>query len=151
MTDICTGKLEYHTYDAMWCQLKDDRVEVPNIRNDGSHTHEESNMTDSPYNKPLQTEKFNEVFEGVKSKAQDAVQNEKAQSVLSENKELLITAGLLFVAYKLNKRMIKNVVRKDSLIIKTHLMNVTKGLEDLAELLGARPTEAWNSAVRDLK
>lgn len=40
MSNICYGKLKQHTYDAMWCEEKDARVEVPDIRPvDDGHTH----------------------------------------------------------------------------------------------------------------
>lgn len=159
MPDLCRGKLEYHTFDAMWCSEKNDRAEVPNIRNDGTHTHEEISMSESPYarfNQSFNTPLSSETLENVKTKAQDAMQNQeetvqKAQSFVAQNKNALILLGLTVVAFKVEKRMITNIVRKDSLIIKTHLNHVTAGLEDLADMLGARPTEAWASAIADMK
>lgn len=75
----------------------------------------------------------------LKDKAQEALRNpedatKKAQNFIQQNKPLLITLGVTFLVLKVNKRMVTKVVRKDSLIIKEHLNQLTAAMEDLSEM-----------------
>lgn len=116
-------------------------------------------MSETPYNKPQSDtpqEKFNEAFDSVKDRAQEALRNpddvkDKAQNLLKQYQPLLLAVGATYLLFKIEKRMVTKIVRKDRLVIKEHLNLLTLGIEDLSEVLGMRPTEAWTSAIADLK
>lgn len=137
MNDHCTGELTTLTWDAMWCNERESRVEVPNI-NSSFHTHEieEKQMSDKPpFNKPVpprkesdfSTPSLEEVQEKLKQAGEKA--NEKLNQAPPELKQAVetsksfiernqkeITIGLIaLVGLRIYKRKVAKATSKQVL------------------------------------
>lgn len=130
MTEICTGKLDQFTYDAMWCLEKAARVEVPDIRPDDSHIHKEYNLmsestpSDIPISKMTPEQMFQKVEEllnGTPPEVQQTV--EKGKGFYNENKRAIhavVVGAIVLRVYKKKvakttaKAVVKALAKSDS-------------------------------------
>lgn len=100
-------------------------------------------MSETPINKPLssfpQSEKFNEAFGDIRDKAEEALRNpedsvQKAQSLAKQYQPLLLAAGATYLLFKIEKRMVTKVIRKEVPALVEKAMSGLTLVDDIGEL-----------------
>lgn len=108
----CHAELTYLTHDAMWCNKLGTPVPLSNI-NASFHTHEEVIVTEED-----KTDFVWPAMDDVRDtarKAQETLQNPPTEvtTFLEKYRPLLLTAGVTILLFKIEKRMVKKVVRRE--------------------------------------